>query len=373
MRKRVIGFLLALVLIIGMAPGSVFAEEETDSEAASKTETTVEEKQDSMEEDGSIDLEEARRLSELLDSDSNPPAELMEASSALSVSEAGIQFLCSVEGFSATCYQDGTQSSIGYGSKCTGAAEQPHAAGLHSITKEQAKDRMESSIATTYAPRVRKQTADVSMNQSQFDALVSLCYNCGGGTSLISNSPLVRYLRGELTEAEARSEYSNYIVYFSGKVSQGLINRRNKEAELFFANNNTAALNAATNPFPRLQTINGVTTVRCTYYAWQQVYDNLGIALPAWGNGGQWYDNAKAAGYSTGTSAAAHSLAVWKDSSYGHVAYVTAVNGNKMTVNEGGRTDYASTTQGVVNGANVSSSVGSTRSSGKQTLVGFVY
>lgn len=37
---------------------------------------------------------------------------------------------------------------------------------------------------------------------------------------------------------------------------------------------------AASNPFGKWQTINGVTTIRCTYYAWQQAYDNTGVALP---------------------------------------------------------------------------------------------
>lgn len=93
---------------------------------------------------------------------------------------------------------------------------------------------MKSEINSSYAPNVRRQTSGITMNQNQFDALVSLCYNCGGGTSLISNSPLVKYLRGELSESDARSKYSSYIVTAGGKVLQGLINRRNAEANLFF-------------------------------------------------------------------------------------------------------------------------------------------
>ena len=151
-----------------------------------------------------------------------------------SISDRGITFICDREGFHATCYKDNTQSSIGYGTKCTGSSNQPHEAGLHSITREAALTEMKSQINAKYAPRVRTQTTGISMNQNQFDALVSLCYNCGGGTSLISNSPLVKFLKGQLTEAEARAEYANYIVTSGGKVSQGLMNRRNAEADLFF-------------------------------------------------------------------------------------------------------------------------------------------
>ena len=132
-------------------------------------------------------------------------------SSDYSISQAGIEFLCSLEGFHSTCYPDSSQSSIGYGTKCTGSSQQPHAAGLHSITKEQAMEDMRSQLANRYEPNVRKQTAGITMTQNQYDALVSLCYNCGGGTTLISESPLVKYLKGSLTESQARSQYSEYL------------------------------------------------------------------------------------------------------------------------------------------------------------------
>ena len=155
-------------------------------------------------------------------------------SSDFSISDNGIAFICAREGFSSTCYSDGSQSSIGYGTKCTGSSDQPHDSGLHSITQEEAMEALKTQVNNTYAPRVRSQTSGITMNQNQFDALVSLCYNCGGGSSLISNSPLVRYLNGEFSESEARSQYSNYIVTYKGERSQGLVNRRNAEADLFF-------------------------------------------------------------------------------------------------------------------------------------------
>lgn len=167
-------------------------------------------------------------------------------SSNLSISENGIAFICAREGFHSKCYSDNTQSSIGYGTKCTGSSVQPHASGSHTITKDAAMKALKSQINSTYAPRVRKQTTGIAMNQNQFDALVSLCYNCGGGTSLISNSPLVKYLKGQLTESQARTQYSNYIVTSGGKKLQGLVNRRNLEADLFFEN--SAAPAASQNP-----------------------------------------------------------------------------------------------------------------------------
>lgn len=79
---------------------------------------------------------------------------------------------------------------------------------------------------------------------------------------------------------------------------------------------------AATNPYPKWQTIEGYTTIRCTYYAWQQVYNNTGIALPNWGNAKSWAKNAKKAGYSVGTTPRANSVFVDTTGKYGHVGWL---------------------------------------------------
>ncbi|MBR3968348.1 MAG: CHAP domain-containing protein [Clostridia bacterium] len=135
---------------------------------------------------------------------------------------------------------------------------------------------------------------------------------------------------------------------------------------------------AASNPYPSSQTISGVTTVPCTRYAWQQVYDRLGIALPNWGNAINWLDKAANNGYSTGSVAQVNSIAVWRSSahSYGHVSFVTAVNGNSMTINEGGMTidNKPANGTGIITGASASSVVGTKKNSYSScTLLGFIY
>ncbi len=148
------------------------------------------------------------------------------------ISQAGIDFIKAREGFSAKCYRDGSQSSIGYGTKCGTTV---HDSGLHSITREEAEKAMRDGLNSNYVPKVRNQTSGLQMTQNQFDALVSLCYNTGGGTSIIKNSPLCKYLRGELTKSDAISQYADYYVYSGGVKLQGLINRRKAEAEFFFS------------------------------------------------------------------------------------------------------------------------------------------
>lgn len=101
--------------------------------------------------------------------------------------------------------------------------------------------------------------------------------------------------------------------------------------------------NAETNPYNKMQTIEGVTTVSCTWFAWQEAYEKTGVELPRWGNAVNWYERAKIAGYSVGSTAKVNSIAVWQNSNnvYGHVAYVVSVNGENMTINEGGVTILA--------------------------------
>ena len=136
-------------------------------------------------------------------------------------------------------------------------------------------------------------------------------------------------------------------------------------------------VSAASNPYPTTQDWDGDGNyeVPCTRFAWQQVYDNLGVALPAWGNAGTWLDSARNAGISTGTVAKAGSVAVWVGGGAGHVAYVTSASGNTFTVNEGGRTDLDHTSShGVAYGYTLTNAVGAARpyDTGK-TLVGFIY
>ena len=166
-------------------------------------------------------------------------------SAELTISQNGIDFIKAREGFSAKCYYDGAQSSIGYGTKCGTKA---HASGLHSITKAAAEVAMRQEIVSSYIPNVRRQTSGLQMNQNQFDALVSFTYNTGGGTSMIKNSPLVKYLRGEMSQAAAASAFESYVVTNSatGKVDSGLKNRRRLEAELFFSGVNPDPPTSAT-------------------------------------------------------------------------------------------------------------------------------
>jgi len=125
--------------------------------------------------------------------------------------------------------------------------------------------------------------------------------------------------------------------------------------------------NAAANPYGKYQDLYGVKTVRCTWYAWEEAYNNAGVALPGWGNAQTWYNLAAQSGFSVGQVAKANSIAVWSSGdAYGHVAYVVSVDsdGVYMTVNEGGMPD-AVDSEGII--------IGSRKSTSAANLIGFIY
>lgn len=116
----------------------------------------------------------------------------------------------------------------------------------------------------------------------------------------------------------------------------------------------------------------GYSEVRCTWFAWEQSYNNTGTQLPNFGNAKDWLTSAKNAGYATGNTACANSIAVWDGGTYGHVTYVKSVSGTTMVVDEGGRTDLDHTSSaGVAYNQSAPATVGSDRWGLK--LIGFIY
>ena len=99
----------------------------------------------------------------------------------------------------------------------------------------------------------------------------------------------------------------------------------------------TVEVDAASNPYQQ-DGGHGIVSGNCTYTAWEQAYNRMGIALPAWGNAGQWYGNAAASGYqvipySPGVVPPANSIACWSGG-YGHVAYVIDADSVGMVLYE---------------------------------------
>ena len=153
---------------------------------------------------------------------------------AKNISNSGIELIKSFEGFVpvGTRYvvgYDGNENPIYDSVNCTigyGHCGADVKAG-QKITEAQAIELLKKDLQyfvscvnnKTYCPVTDK------LNQNQFDALVSICYNCGAGG-------LQALCKGK-TVAEIGKAIPTHYCYSNGVFLQGLANRRKKEQELF--------------------------------------------------------------------------------------------------------------------------------------------
>ena len=139
----------------------------------------------------------------------------------MTTSAAGRKLIETFEGLRLTAYLDQNNiPTIGYG----------HTSGVYlgqTITQEEADEFL--AIDLHQAEQVVYHLADVPLNQNQFDALVSLIYNIGGG-AFKTSTVLRRLLAGDYEGASAAFLLWDKV---SGQTNQGLLNRRTAERILF--------------------------------------------------------------------------------------------------------------------------------------------
>ena len=98
------------------------------------------------------------------------------------------------------------------------------------ITKQQAFD-MFKEVANRFAKRVDELVTS-NINQNQFNALVSFAYNVGTGN--FSSSTLLKKVNRNPDDLTIKDEFLKWNKA-GGKVLNGLTNRRNEEADLYFS------------------------------------------------------------------------------------------------------------------------------------------
>jgi Phage-related lysozyme (muraminidase) len=97
-------------------------------------------------------------------------------------------------------------------------------------TKDQAYEYLQHDLKTTEVS-VDSFTID-TINQHQFDALVSFAYNVGTGA--LKGSTLLKKVNVNPSDSTIRAEFNKW-VNGGGKVLPGLIKRRAAEADLYFS------------------------------------------------------------------------------------------------------------------------------------------
>ena len=141
----------------------------------------------------------------------------------MNVSAKGLDLIKRFEGCELTSYQDiGGVWTIGWGT--TG----PHVGPKLTITQAQADTWLQESV-NKFADGVHN-LLRVSVNQNQFDALVSFSYNVGIGA--FKSSTLLRLLNDGAEASVVASEFLRW-TKVDGKIIEGLKNRREAERELF--------------------------------------------------------------------------------------------------------------------------------------------
>lgn len=98
------------------------------------------------------------------------------------------------------------------------------------ITKQQAFD-MFKEVANRFAKRV-DELVITELTQNQFNALVSFAYNVGTGN--FSSSTLLKKVNKNPNDLTLKAEFLRWNKA-GGKVINGLTNRRNEEAILYFS------------------------------------------------------------------------------------------------------------------------------------------
>jgi len=155
------------------------------------------------------------------------------------ISPAGINLIKTFEGLSLVAYKDAVGVwTIGYGHTGTGnvnsgTPDKPVVTPIQpgeTITQQDA-DRFllgDLSVAETEVNKAN----DVNLNQNQFDALVSFCYNIG--TTAYRDSTLLKYVN-EQKYLDAADEFVKWVTDGDGHVIEGLVSRRRAERALFVA------------------------------------------------------------------------------------------------------------------------------------------
>jgi len=126
-------------------------------------------------------------------------------------------FIQGEELFSPTPYWDVSRWSWGYGTQAPGPAG--------TITRDRAADEMMQHVMDDYDQLKKRIT--MPLNANQWGALLSFTYNLGIGNAynLLPNLNSGDYMA-------LGAQWKQY-VYAGGKVNQGLVDRRQREWELF--------------------------------------------------------------------------------------------------------------------------------------------
>lgn len=171
----------------------------------------------------------------------------------MKTSNNGLKFIARWEGFSPTAYLDANDGyTIGYGTLIDEANEQHLLTAT--ITEAEALELKRKDVERFEATVRGAVTAPI--NQNQFDALVSFVYNVG--PEAFKKSTLVKRINTNAPKEEITRQFMRW-VNDDGQPVQGLINRREAEAELY----HSPDLKKKSRPQPSRLSLQGPQFIYC--------------------------------------------------------------------------------------------------------------
>jgi lysozyme len=147
------------------------------------------------------------------------------------ISAAGLQFICDMEGFRGEPYGDAGAgvATIGYGTTAYPDGTRVTIDDAK-VTKETARGYLQAHIDAHITPYLNKTFA--TLRQEQFDALCSLIYNIGA--TAFDGSSLKKAILAGAGKEEITADFCKWNKA-GGKVLPGLERRRKSEAAVFFS------------------------------------------------------------------------------------------------------------------------------------------
>ena len=142
----------------------------------------------------------------------------------MKTSQVGIDLIKSFEGCKLTAYKcSAGVNTIGFGNTYYKNGNKVKIGDK--ITQDEA-----NKLFLDLLPKYEKTVLDaikVPLNQNQFDALVSFCWNCG------SSKTLFKMVNEKFSEMNIVNWWCTHYIMGGGKVLNGLVRRRKAEATLF--------------------------------------------------------------------------------------------------------------------------------------------
>lgn len=153
----------------------------------------------------------------------------LRVAASMSSSDAFIEVLKKIEGFSEYPYEDGPQWTVGYGTRCPDDKLEEYKA--NGISREEAQELLEEMLADFEASvNSFAQRYELTLSQHEFDALVSFTYNCGSGWMSDTDGTFNKAVR----EGKTGSEFVYSICLWSSASGEYiLMNRRLAEANMY--------------------------------------------------------------------------------------------------------------------------------------------